>query len=246
MNRYRVICAYDGTDFQGWQSQPNGDGVQDVLEASLQSTLGVFTRIHGCSRTDSGVHARGQVFHFDANWRHPEFALQKAFSSKLPATIEIIELALVSGDFHARFSAIQKTYCYQIQRAPVSPFEHRWVWEQWRSLDYQKMTQGACYFVGTFDFSAFSASHRKIEKENTTKTVSNVQVVSLSENRLNIKIIGSGFLYKMVRTIVGVLVDVGLGRIEVDNIPIWLATGKRVPQIYTAPAKGLFLEKIDY
>ena len=246
MNRYRVVCAYDGTDFQGWQSQPNGHGVQDVMESSLQCILGVFTRIHACSRTDSGVHARGQVFHFDANWKHTELALKKAFSSKLPVTIKIIELGLVSKDFHARFSVIQKTYSYQIQQAPVSPFDQRWFWEMRHNLDIKKMALAASLFEGTFNFRAFSAKNRHTVRENPVKTVSRLQVLRFNENCLKISITGSGFLYKMVRIIVGVLVDVGASRITIEKIPIWLELGLRSPKLFVAPAKGLFLDNIDY
>lgn len=246
MNRYRVNCAYDGTDFQGWQSQPNGHGVQDSIEASLESILEVFTRIHACSRTDSGVHARGQVFHFDASWVHSELALQRAISSKLPNNIQLLDLTLVSNKFHARFSALQKTYCYYIQRFPVSPFKQRWVWAIPENLDKNKMTLAAGLFQGTYDFTAFSANNGNTAKENPVKTISRITVVRLDESCLKITITGSGFLYKMVRSIVGVLVDIGRSRMNMENVPLWLEAGRRSPQLLIAPAKGLFLEKIDY
>ena len=126
MSRWKCLCAYDGTDFAGWQTQPTLDAVQDVIEAALRKLLKIFIRIHGSGRTDAGVHASGQVFHFDADWKHDSLVLMKAMNTHLPNTIRVLSVTDISSEFHARYSARRKRYEYQIFLGHADPVETRY------------------------------------------------------------------------------------------------------------------------
>lgn len=244
--RYKAKVAYDGTDFEGWQSQTNGNTVQDILEKRLAFLLEKPTRIYGASRTDSGVHARAQVFHFDAEWNHPLPNLVRGFRSNVPPTIQVIDVEEVPATFNARLSTRGKRYCYYLQEGYASPFDFRYTWSLGnRRLDPGAMQKAARHFLGTHDFTAFSGTAPKARDPNPVKTIERVDVQQ-QKDRYCIEVMGSGFLYKMVRSMVGSLVDVGTGRLQPEAIQSILNSRIRTAKVLTAPARGLFLDEIFY
>ncbi len=242
--RWKCICAYDGGKFHGWQSQKNAEAVQDVIEAALASIFEKQVRLHGSGRTDTGVHARGQVFHFDGDWAHGPERLLAAFRALLPMGIQIKSVRRVSSFFHARYDAKGKKYRYFIFQGTADPFEMAYCWSINRSLDISKMQLASSLLVGEHDFVAFSALNGDVMED----TVKNLRVLSVSSRGRHITLTaeGSGFLYKMVRSLAGALVNVGLGKLEPSDLYQILKDRKRVPLIHTAPAQGLFLEKVVY
>ncbi|MDR1435211.1 MAG: tRNA pseudouridine(38-40) synthase TruA [Puniceicoccales bacterium] len=244
--RWRCECRYDGTDFCGWQSQPNGNTLQDFIEGRSAVIFGKSIRIHGSGRTDAGVHARGQVFHFDGNWSHGAEKLLRAFRSGLPSGIQITAIEAVDGSFHARFSAKRKRYTYQIYLGHASPFEKRYKWSIGdRVVDLQKMNDLAHHLLGEHDFSAFGAIRGDGSENNSRKTL--YQLSFSRDNRdLILETEGSGYLYKMVRTLVATLLDIGLGKIDGNYVLHCFQNGIRGERIVTAPPHGLFLEKVFY
>ena len=244
--RWKCTCAYDGTDFDGWQRQPSGGAVQNHIEAALTQVFDLPLQLHGSGRTDAGVHARGQCFHFDAEWLHKPEKLVRALHSILPTSIRIKSVNSVSDDFHARFSVSGKRYLYNYYLGRADPVDDRYVWAcRALPLDLMEMQVAADRLLGTHDFSAYSATHGKENDPNPVKTVSRLQLKQRGKFiRLDAE--GSGFLYRMVRSIAGALYAVGRGRLTPDDIAEILESKKRTHRIVTAPAKGLFLDKVFY
>ena len=242
--RWKCTCAYDGTHFAGWQSQANHQAVQDVLEARLYSVFKRFIRIHGSSRTDAGVHARGQVFHFDADWPWGTERLKLAINARLEHYLRILDVENVSDDFHARFSVKKKTYRYYLQLIPADPFQYPYVWDlSRRNFDADRIRGVLPLFIGEHDFRGF-AGH-VVDKENTTKILYQAEL-SQDGDRITLTFSGSGFLYRMVRMLVGSLVMLAYGKIDKTFLQQRLQLKNLSIPIITAPARGLFLEKIDY
>ena len=242
--RWKCVCTYDGTNFEGWQSQANRQGVQDHLEDRIAITFKRFIRIHGCSRTDAGVHARGQVFHFDADWTHGAECLQKAINSRLDLAVQILSISPVEDTFHARYSVRQKRYRYYFQLHPSSPFDYRYVWAfQGKHFDIKAIEDVLPLFVGKHDFRGF-AGH-VLSGENTIKQLTCAQILE-EDGRYVIETIGSGYLYRMMRMIVGACVMCGYGKINKNFIRRRLNLENLSIPIVTAPAQGLFLEEIYY
>lgn len=242
--RWKCICAYDGTSFAGWQSQAGGTAIQDVIESRLLQILKTPLRIHGSGRTDAGVHARGQVFHFDAVWRHAPDKLLAALRTALPATIQIKSITPVSPSFHARFSATGKRYDYHVYLGDADPFTRPFCWMVFRRLDLEAMQAAATLLCGQHDFRAFTALNGP-EREDTIRTVRRLEVVRRGRN-VRITAEAAGFLYKMVRSLAGVLVAVGEGRLTPADVRAILQGGARIPAVQTAPPQGLFLTKVFY
>lgn len=244
--RWKCVCAYDGAGFAGWQSQPGGNGVQDVIEARLAQVTGAVRRIHGSGRTDAGVHARGQVFHFDAPWRHPPERLQAALRGGLPGTIQLKRLQAVSADFHARFSAIGKRYTYHLYLGDADPFTRPYVWavERPQPLDVARMTQAAELLRGRHDFAAFAANNGAV-REDTVRDLRRLDLVRRGR-QVTLRFEADGFLYKMVRSLTGALVAVGEGKLTVEDITRLLAGAQRTEAVQTAPPQGLFLDRVYY
>lgn len=243
-NRWKCVCAYDGTSFAGWQSQSGGTAVQDVIEARLTEILKMPVRIHGSGRTDAGVHARGQVFHFDAVWTHGSGALLAALRGGLPASIQVKSAKKVSDDFHARFQAKGKRYNYFIRLGDTDPFQRPYRWCVFRSLDVNAMERAAKRLCGRHDFRAFTALNGPA-KDNTVRNLRVLSVVQRGKE-LRITAEGEGFLYKMVRSLVGVLVAVGEGRLQVAQVSEILESRRRTGLVPTAPPQGLCLMHVFY
>ena len=244
VQRWKCVCAYDGGHFDGWQSQPGGGAVQDVIERCLQSILDRDVRIHGSGRTDAGVHAHGQVFHFDAEWKHGPVKLAAAFRGGLPRSIQVRSVCVAPGDFHARFSARGKVYFYQLHRGSADPFLDPYCWSVPRSLAVEAMRAAAQCLAGQHDFRAFSASNG-VHKENTVRCLRRLEVTARGA-RLRITAEADGFLYKMVRSLVGVLVAVGQGKLTPAEVETILHSARRTHAVQTAPAQGLFLARVLY
>ena len=244
--RWKCICAYDGTDFDGWQRQTNGRAVQNVLEGVLSEILNQPILTHGSGRTDAGVHARGQCFHFDADWPHDSGKLIRAFHSMLPPSVRIESVRRVGEDFHARHSAIGKRYRYRFYLGRPHPLEERYVWAC-RSvpLDLVAMRAAATHLTGQHDFSAFGATHGKESDPNPVKTIHRLDLKQHGKS-ITLTTEGTGYLYRMVRSIAGGLYSVGRGRLSPEEIVAILESKVRTHRIVTAPAKGLYLEKVFY
>jgi tRNA pseudouridine38-40 synthase len=244
--RWKCICAYDGTDFDGWQRQPEGGAVQNHLEVALSTILNRPIQIQGSGRTDAGVHARGQCFHFDAEWPHEPEKLIRALHANLVKTIQIKSLRKVSEQFHARFSVTGKRYIYCINLGRPNPVDTRYVWDcRDHPLDIEAMQAAAEHMIGTQDYTALSATHGKDVDPNPVKTVHRINIKQRG-SAVRIDTDGSGFLYKMVRTFAGALYSVGRGRLSPDDIREIIDSKQRTHRVITAPAKGLFLEKVFY
>jgi tRNA pseudouridine38-40 synthase len=242
--RWKCTCAYDGTAFSGWQSQAGGTAIQDVIEARLKELLGQPVRIHGSGRTDAGVHAKGQVFHFDAAWRHGPEKLLAAFRSGLPPQIQVHTVRVAKPDFHARFSATGKRYVYRIHLGDADPFTKPFCWPVFRPLELAAMQAAAAVLRGRHDFRAFTALNGP-EREDTVRDLRRLDVVRRGRE---IRITGEaeGFLYKMMRSLAGVLVAVGEGKLSPADVKRLLADRTRTAAVPTAPAAGLILEKVFY
>ena len=244
MKRVLLTIAYDGTDYHGWQVQPNGITVQEVLQKGLCELLGTKTGATGCSRTDSGVHAKQFCCHVDCDDNISDDAFIRGLSAKLPSDIAVIDCKTVASDFHARYNALGKTYVYNILNSKIKdPFLERYYWRIERELDIDKMNEFCGKIVGKHDFYAFSSSGRTVE--DTVRTVKEC-FVTKRDNKVKLQITADGFLYNMVRIIVGTAVAVSDGKIDPNDTEKILAEKKRENAGITAPAKGLFLEKVIY
>jgi tRNA pseudouridine38-40 synthase len=244
--RLKLVVAYDGAVFAGWQSQTHRNTVQDRLEHAFQKIIGVRIRVHGAGRTDAGVHALGQCAHVDL----PERRLSadrwiSALNASLPATIRVLRCQFVSQNFHARFSARGKVYHYRIWAGPIlPPLEFGRAWHISPPLDVDLLKKAGERFVGTHDFAAFAANRGKKE-ENTARTIWSVQI-RRNGPRVTIEVAGDGFLYKMVRLIIGAMTRAALGKMDLDEITSRLKSGHADGFRFVAPAEGLYLAKIWY
>ncbi len=246
LSRWRCLCAYDGTEFNGWQKQTNRESVQDKIEECLAEILGTPVRTIGAGRTDAGVHAIGQVFHFDARWNHSSQALLQALRVSLPVGISPRKIDPVPASFHAHLSAKGKRYIYRICKGWAMPERDRFVHSmKERKLDLDAMQAAASCFLGTHDFAAFSANRGNGEEEPTIRTLWRSEWRDCGEE-LHFITEGQGYLYKMVRSMVGSMIDVGRGRIPFHEIAEILQTNKRTARVVSAPARGLSMDKVFY
>ena len=244
--RLKLIVTYDGAAFAGWQSQSHRNTVQDNLERAFRKITGKITRVHGAGRTDAGVHALAQCAHVDlADRRLSTARWTAALNSLLPPTIRILRCRYVAQDFHARFSAKGKVYRYRIWSGPIlPPLELARAWHIPAKLDFDVLKAAAAQFVGTHDFAAFAANRGKSET-STIRTIRSV-VVGRKGPGLTIEFDGNGFLYKMVRLIVGSIARTAMGKLTVDELSQQLRTGRTNGAHFVAPAEGLFLVRVWY
>jgi tRNA pseudouridine38-40 synthase len=241
--RLRLLIAYDGSGFRGWQSQAGDGAVQDHLEAAFATLCGGRVPVHGAGRTDAGVHALGQCAHADvADGRQIDWTA--ALNANLPREIRVLRCARTRPDFHARFSATGKIYMYRIWNSAIlSPFELRRAWHLSAPLDLKAMRQAATAFEGTHDFKAFAANRGKPEQD-TSRTIYNV-TISRKGPVVTLRFHGDGFLYKMVRLMTGALVKTGQGRAPESSIATYLEDGAGKCG-FAAPAEGLYLVRVTY
>ena len=245
-SRWRCVCAYDGTSFAGWQKQPSGGAVQDGIEDALGKIFQSPVRTIGAGRTDAGVHAKGQVFHFDADWSHGPEKMLQAMRVSFPEGISPRALKPVGPRFHALLSAKGKRYVYRAVEGWAMPEENRFVLSlKNRSPDLARMQEASRYLVGTHDFSSFCASRGNDAEESAVRSVWKIAITRRGRS-LKIEVEGGGFLYKMVRSMAGALLDVGMGKIQPLELKRTLERRKRTEKVVSAPAKGLGLEKVFY
>jgi tRNA pseudouridine38-40 synthase len=245
LRHFKLTIAYDGTNYGGWQLQPNATTVQEILERALTTIAGHHVRVHGSGRTDAGVHARAQIASCSLTTRHPPHTLRRALNANLPQDIRVLQVREVDAKFHARFSAKGKEYRYQIDCGTVAdPFLRGYAWHHSKPLDLTAMRRAAKLLKGRHDFSPLSANPMRTV-ENPVRTISRLAITKRGQ-LLTISVRADGFLYKMVRSIVGALVKVGEGKLRVEQLEELLRAKKRTALIETARAHGLFLWKVDY
>jgi tRNA pseudouridine38-40 synthase len=244
--RLKLIIAYDGTPFAGWQSQSHGNTIQDHIERAFERVLDKPVRVHGAGRTDAGVHALAQCAHVDLpSDRLSAARWAEALNALLPPTIRVLRCQYVSNDFHARLSAKGKIYRYRIWLAPVlPPFEFRRAWHIPRPIDPKILKRASKQFVGTHDFAGFAANRGKQEK-STVRTIYSVRVHHQGLC-VTVEFDGDGFLYRMVRLIVGSLVKSALGKMSIEDVAARLNSGQVGVARFAAPAEGLFLVRVRY
>lgn len=243
MRNLKLTIQYDGTKYCGWQKQPNASGIQGTIEYAIYEITKEKVNITGSGRTDAGVHALGQVANFKTKSRIPANRLPDALNAKLPKDISIIDCQEVSEDFHSRYSATGKIYRYLIYNKPYrSPLYKDISYHVRYDLDIQKMRSEAKSLVGTHEFKGFMSSGSSVK--DTVRTIHNITIEE-SGDLIALEVEGNGFLYNMVRIIVGTLVDIGRGRIDKSMEEI-IASKDRGEAGHTAPAHGLFLKKVHY
>ena len=242
--RILLKIAYLGTDYHGWQVQPNGITVQEVMQDALEKLYGVRLPLTGCSRTDAGVHANEFCCHYDTDMYIPANGIVNALNSKLPSDISVLSAAAVSDEFHARYSSIGKNYVYRIYNSRVhNPFFADRSWRIPYELDITKMNIFLSGIIGTHDFIAFSASGRTVK--DTVRTVKECSIEKKGDF-IELSVTADGFLYNMVRIIVGTAIDVSNGKISEHSAKEILVSKKRELAGITAPPHGLFLNKVLY
>jgi tRNA pseudouridine38-40 synthase len=243
--RLKFTVAYDGAPFAGWQSQSHRNTIQDHLEHAFKRVAGRRVRVHGAGRTDAGVHALAQCGHADVGKLLAPERWTEALNALLPPTIRVMRCRYVSNEFHARISAKGKIYRYRIWSTPVlPPFEHRRAWHIARPLDLNVLKRAAKHFTGTHDFAGFAANRGKTE-ESTIRTIHSVRVRQKGPC-VTIEFDGDGFLYKMVRLMVGSLVKCALGKMKVEDIAARVQSARVESTRFAAPAEGLLLVRVHY
>lgn len=244
MKRVKLIVAYDGTNYCGWQVQPNGVTIEGVLNKALSELLQEDIKVTGASRTDSGVHSLGNVAVFDTETRIPPEKICLAVNQRLPEDIVVQESCQVADDFHPRHCDSTKTYEYRILNRKIPmPTRRLDTYFFYRVLDVELMKKGASYIEGTHDFKSFCSANSPVE--DTVRTVYSISVEK-TEDIIAIRVRGSGFLYNMVRIIAGTLIQVGLGEIRPEEITGILDAKNRSAAGPTAPACGLTMIGIEY
>lgn len=244
MSRRLLTIKYDGSAYCGWQVQNNGKSVQSAVQEALTSIIGKLDGIVGCSRTDAGVHANMYCLHFDYDGDIPNERLVLAMNSRLPYDISAVDCSDVPNDFHARYSCKAKNYIYKIHNSHLrDAFKHKYYLQVNRRLDERKLDLAAKEFIGTYDFSAFCSSGSSVG--STIRTVTDCSVTRVGDDVI-ISITADGFLYNMVRIIVGTLLEVADGKIDVRDIKGIINSKDRNRAGVTAKAHGLYLNKVYY
>ena len=245
MHKYKIIIEYDGSEFVGWQKQENGNSIQESIEKAIYKLSNENVNVFGSGRTDSGVHARGQVAHFELKKEISIDKIRDGLNQHLrPLPISILESKKVNNDFHARFSAKLRFYEYLIinRRSPLT-FNKKQVWCIFKKLDIIKIKEAIPYFIGKHDFNAFRSID--CQSSSSIKTINNFSLEH-NEELLKFSISAKSFLHSQVRIIVGTLIEVGKGKIPPEEILKILESKDRSKAGATAPAHGLYLLKIDY
>ena len=249
MKRIKLVVAYDGTNYRGWQLQPNGVTIEEMLNRALTDLLREPITVIGASRTDSGVHARGNIAVFDTNSRIPAEKFAIGLNHYLPEDIRVQKSDEVESDYHPRYRNTEKTYEYTILNTKINlPTYSRYSYHVYHPLDFEAMKEAAAFLVGEHDFSAFCSAGSQVKSKVRT-----IYEVSLDKQKamgcnggevIRIRVRGNGFLYNMVRIIAGTLVEVGEARRSLADVKQALSTGERKKAGPTAPPEGLVLVEI--
>ena len=247
---YKLLLQYDGTDFHGWQIQGDLRTVQGELTQALSLIDGRSVNVHGSGRTDAGVHAEGQVASVEIQREIATEKLRAAINANIGKDVRVLAVETVPDDFHARYSAIEKTYVYRIVNGPViSPFWWRYAHQDARPLDLESMRNSVELFLGKHDWTAFSAAQSDVE--DRVRTVTQLEITQRNNEQqrgslIEIRVSAEGFLRYMVRAIAGTLMAVGRGELDRDAIIAAVETGARPTAAVTAPAPGLTLLSVRY
>jgi tRNA pseudouridine38-40 synthase len=247
---YKLLLQYDGTDFHGWQIQENLRTVQGELTSALSLIDGRSVSVHGSGRTDAGVHAEGQVASVEIQREISADKLRAAINANVGKDVRVLSVEAVDAEFHARYSALEKTYVYRIVNAPVvSPFWSRYAHQEARNLDVDRMCFAAKLFLGRHDWTAFSAAQSDVE--DRVRTISSLEIHEQWDQRLldsliEIRVTADGFLRYMVRTIAGTLMSVARNDLDSDAVREAIESGRRPLAATTAPACGLTLVSVRY
>lgn len=247
MPNIKLTIEYDGTDFKGWQVQPKGERtVQGLITEAFRKIFNEEIKLIGSGRTDSGVHAKGQVANFHTRLKKSPKEIRNALNAHLPADVSIITAVKVPDLFHAQYSVKSKTYRYRIVNREIrSPLDRYFTFLFPYSLDVSLMRKEAESLMGTHDFTSFKGNNRSEKEENNVRTIESIKITH-QNGTISIDITADGFLYKMVRNIVGMLIETGAGKIPKGSITRVLKKRDRTQAAYTAKAHGLTLWKVRY
>ncbi len=246
MRNLLVTMAYDGKHFHGWQIQDNAISVQEVFQNALKKVIGTVPDIKGCSRTDSGVHANMYCVSFKTDHTIPCERLTAALNRFLPPSAAVMKVEEKPEDFHARYDCKGKEYIYRIWNNEIrNPFMDGYVLHYWYKIDEQKLDRAAKHFLGRHDFTSFCTVDKHRRKGDFHRTVKNI-AVTRDGDMVTIRIEADGFLYNMVRIIVGTLLSVAQGKTEPEDIDVILSALDRSKAGPTAPPQGLYLNKVIY
>ena len=244
MRRIRLTVAYDGTNYCGWQIQPNGITIEEVLNKAICKLTGEEIQVIGASRTDSGVHARGNIAVFDTESRIPAERFSYALNQRLPKDIVVVKSDEVDLNWHPRYQDTLKTYEYHIINTKVPiPTERLYNYFVSFDLDVGQMRRGAAYLEGEHDFAPFCCI--RTNAKTTVRTITDLQILQSGEH-ITIRITGNGFLYNMVRAITGTVLYAAEGKLTPEEIPVILDSGNRTLAGPTAPPGGLYLTRVWY
>lgn len=247
---YKLLLQYDGTDFHGWQIQDDLRTVQGELTSALSLIEGRSVNVHGSGRTDAGVHAEGQVASVEIQREISPEKLRAAINANVGRDVRVLTAEPADNGFHARYSALEKTYIYRIVNGPViSPFWSRYAHHDARRLNLESMKQGAELFLGKHDWTAFSAAQSDVD--DRVRTITRLDILPRVDERLRgslieIRATADGFLRYMVRAIAGTLLALGRGELDLDSIREAIESGNRPLAAVTAPAHGLTLLSVRY
>lgn len=244
MRNIKLTLEYDGTNYLGWQKQKVGITIQGILEEAIKVLTKEEVEVTGSSRTDAGVHAKGFVANFKTNSKIPSEKFREAINHNLPEDIVILKSEEVEEEFHARYNAMGKTYSYSILNRDVpSAIDRNYLYHVKRRLDVESMKEACQYFIGTHDFSAFKTSGSSVK--TTVRTIKELYIED-NDDIIKIYVTGDGFLYNMVRIIVGTLIMVGSNKIKPLEVKNIIASKEREKAGICVPSSGLVLEKVHY
>lgn len=244
MRNYKMIIAYDGTKYQGWQRQSSTPmTIQGIVENAISEIVGYFVEIDGSGRTDGGVHSVGQVANVKLSGKVEERKFQEQLNKKLPEDIRIRQVELVPNRFHSRLSAVAKTYEYIVDtREKQDVFTRKYCYHYTKSLDVQRMQEAAKKLVGKHDFSAFTD---KKDEKSAVRVLYNIKIEKHG-HKIYFRFYGNGFMYHEVRILAGTLLEVGTGERTIQSVSKALQSKKRIDAGFLAPALGLVLKKVEY
>jgi tRNA pseudouridine38-40 synthase len=243
MHKYKITLEYDGTSYRGWQSQKNARSVQETLMHAAGKLFGEEVEIQGAGRTDAGVHALAQVAHVGTTKTVPVRKIQEGLNDLLPSNINILDVEEVPVSFHARHYAVSRSYIYIISKQRTA-FGKRYVWWVRDKLDVKQMQRAGSIFQGFHDFVSFA--DKRMDKDASTKVKLETVEVKEVDDLIILRFVASHFLWKMVRRMAGILVEVGRGNMTPQDVETMLEQPSDSPAKYTAPPSGLFLEHVFY